>query len=116
MVMPISTFMTQMVINFKYTGKMIINKLPDFINVCFNEREHTVQTFPYFFVLPLPIKWITRSNPAIRMNIGANFKNFTSLGYHREGVIFYPNSLPFLATPLKKKDAFLIKETRPILE
>lgn len=52
MVMPFSTFMTQMVINFKYTGKMIINKLPDFINGCFKEREHTVQTFPYFFVLP----------------------------------------------------------------
>lgn len=50
------------------------------------------------------------------MNIGVNLKNFISFGYRREEVTFYQNSLPFLATPLKKKNAFLIKETRPILE
>jgi len=40
--MPFSTFMTQMVINFKYTGKIIINKLPYFINRCVIEN---IQSF-----------------------------------------------------------------------
>ena len=33
MVMPFSTFMTQMVTNYKYTGKIIINIIPFFISL-----------------------------------------------------------------------------------
>ena len=40
--MPFSTFMTQMVINFKYTGKIIINKLLYFINGCVDPSEQTL--------------------------------------------------------------------------
>jgi hypothetical protein len=49
MVMPFSTFMTQMVINFKYIGKITINYLISLTGPLTEyERERPNQTFPYF--------------------------------------------------------------------